>query len=117
MQQTGRSYSVYTMRVQVPKYKLSNQNQNYDSRYRSPTYSMFWYFGPIWDWLWATCLYFWEVRYAEQGFPSGPPPRPPKVPPLRALWSLLDGFWGVLKGSWGLLACSSVLGLSWFSGW
>ena len=30
-------------------------------------------------------------------------PRPPNVPLLRALWSLLDGIWGVLKGSWGLL--------------
>ena len=30
-------------------------------------------------------------------------PRPPNVPLLRALWSLLDGIWGVLKGSRGLL--------------
>ena len=29
--------------------------------------------------------------------------RPPNVPLLRALWSLLDGIWGVLKGSWGVL--------------
>ena len=28
-------------------------------------------------------------------------PRPPNVPLLRALWSLLDGIWGLLKGSWG----------------
>ena len=28
----------------------------------------------------------------------------PKVPLLRALWSLLDGIWSVLQGSWGLLA-------------
>ena len=30
-------------------------------------------------------------------------PRPPNVPPLRALWSLLDGIWGVLEGIWGVL--------------
>ena len=30
-------------------------------------------------------------------------PRPPNVPLLRALWSLLDAIWGVLKGSWGVL--------------
>ena len=30
-------------------------------------------------------------------------PRPPNVPLLRALWSLLDGIWCVLKGSWGVL--------------
>ena len=29
-------------------------------------------------------------------------PRPPNVPLLRALWSLLNGIWGVLKGSWGV---------------
>ena len=32
------------------------------------------------------------------------PPRPPNVPLLRALWSLLDGIWGISKGSWGVLA-------------
>ena len=30
-------------------------------------------------------------------------PRPPNVPPCRALWSLLGGIWGPLKGSWGVL--------------
>ena len=30
-------------------------------------------------------------------------PRPPNVPLLRALCSLLVGIWGNLKGSWGLL--------------
>ena len=30
-------------------------------------------------------------------------PRPPNVPLLRAIWSVLDGIWGVLKGSWGVL--------------
>ena len=30
-------------------------------------------------------------------------PAPPKVPLVRASWSLLDGIWGVLKGSWGVL--------------
>ena len=30
-------------------------------------------------------------------------PRPPNVPLLRALWSLLDGIWGLLKGSRGVL--------------
>ena len=30
-------------------------------------------------------------------------PRPPNVPLLGALWSLLDGSWGVLKGSSGVL--------------
>ena len=28
-------------------------------------------------------------------------PRPPNVPLLRAIWSLLDGIWGLLKGSGG----------------
>ena len=28
----------------------------------------------------------------------------PNVPPLRALWSLLDGIWGIVKGSWEVLA-------------
>ena len=32
-----------------------------------------------------------------------PLPRPPNVPPLRALWSLLDGICGILKGSWEVL--------------
>ena len=36
-------------------------------------------------------------------------PRPPNVPLLRALWSLLDGIWGLLKGSWGVLVGSPVL--------
>ena len=31
------------------------------------------------------------------------PNRPPNVPLLRALWSLLDVVWGLLKGSWGVL--------------
>ena len=30
-------------------------------------------------------------------------PRPPNVPLLRALWSLVDGICGVSKGSWGVL--------------
>ena len=30
-------------------------------------------------------------------------PRPPNVPLLRALGSLLDSIWGFLKGSWGVL--------------
>ena len=30
-------------------------------------------------------------------------PRPPNLPLLGALWSLLDGIWGVLKGSWEVL--------------
>ena len=30
-------------------------------------------------------------------------PRPPNVPLLRALWSVLDGIWGLLKGSLGIL--------------
>ena len=29
--------------------------------------------------------------------------KPPKVPLVRDLWSLLDGGWGVLTGSWGVL--------------
>ena len=36
------------------------------------------------------------------------PPRPPNVPQLRALWSLLDGIWGLLKGSWGVLAIGTT---------
>ena len=32
-----------------------------------------------------------------------PLPRPPNVPLLRALWSLLDSIRGVLKGSWGVV--------------
>ena len=35
-------------------------------------------------------------------------PRPPNVPLLKALWSLLDGIWGVLKGSWGVLVVSAL---------
>ena len=35
--------------------------------------------------------------------PTKSDPRPPNVPLLRALWSLLDGIWGLLKGSWGVL--------------
>ena len=30
-------------------------------------------------------------------------PKPPNVPLLRAVRSLLDSIWGVLKGSWGVL--------------
>ena len=30
-------------------------------------------------------------------------PRPPNVPLLRALRSLLVGIWGILKGGWGVL--------------
>ena len=30
-------------------------------------------------------------------------PRPPNVPLLRTICSLLDGIWGLLKGSWGVL--------------
>ena len=42
---------------------------------------------------------------SQQSLPLNCPnlPRPPNVPLLRALWSLLDGIWGVLKGSWGVL--------------
>ena len=29
--------------------------------------------------------------------------RPPNVPPLMTLWSLLDDVWGVLRGCWGVL--------------
>ena len=36
-------------------------------------------------------------------------PRPPNVPLLRALWSLLDGIWGLLKGSWGVLVLRTIL--------
>ena len=39
-------------------------------------------------------------------------PRPPNVPLLRAVWSLLDGIWGVLKGSWGVLVVSRFWVLS-----
>ena len=35
-------------------------------------------------------------------------PTPPKVPLLRAIWSLLDGIWGLLKGSWGVLDVPGV---------
>ena len=35
-------------------------------------------------------------------------PRPPNVPLLRAIGSLLDGIWGVLKGSWGVLEDETV---------
>ena len=37
----------------------------------------------------------------------GGPGRPPNVPLLRALWSLLDGIWGLLEGSWGVLVSYS----------
>ena len=36
----------------------------------------------------------------------GGPPRPPNVPLLRALWSLLDGILGSSKGSWRSLPLS-----------
>ena len=42
---------------------------------------------------------------------SDPLPRPPNVPLLRAVWSLLDAIWGVLKGSWGVLVGSVFLTL------
>ena len=32
-------------------------------------------------------------------------PRPPNLPLLRAVWSLLVGIWGLLKGNWGVLVC------------
>ena len=35
-------------------------------------------------------------------------PRPPNVPLLRALWSLLDGISGLLKGSWGVLEADTT---------
>ena len=35
-------------------------------------------------------------------------PRPPNVPLLRALWSLLDGIWALLQGSWGVLDYPAV---------
>ena len=38
-------------------------------------------------------------------------PRPPNVPLLGALWSLLVGIWGILKGSWGVLDMVSILGI------
>ena len=40
-------------------------------------------------------------------------PRPPNVPLLRALWSLLDGIWGILKGSWGVLVHREVSKSQW----
>ena len=43
-------------------------------------------------------------------------PRPPNVPLLRALWSLLDGIWSLLKGSWGVLGIEPVLKLLGFVG-
>ena len=38
----------------------------------------------------------------------GGPGKPPNVPLLRALWSLLDGIWGLLKGSWGVLVVHQI---------
>ena len=34
--------------------------------------------------------------------------RPPNVPLLRALWSLLDAILGLLKGSWGVLDDTAI---------
>ena len=50
----------------------------------------------------------WSSVAAVGGWPNFPKswalfPSAPNVPPLRALWSLLDGIWGVLKGTWGAL--------------
>ena len=36
-------------------------------------------------------------------------PRPPNVPPLRALQSLSDGICGLLKGSWGVLVVVNLV--------
>ena len=37
----------FSLRVQVPNYKVSTQNHNYDSKYGNPTYSIFGSFGPF----------------------------------------------------------------------
>ena len=37
-------YTYYTLRVQVPKYRVYSQNHNYDSYYRNHTYPIFGYF-------------------------------------------------------------------------
>ena len=42
-----------------------------------------------------------DIRFHIPEFSCSP--RPPNVPLLRAIWSLLDGIWGLLKGSWGVL--------------
>ena len=44
------------------------------------------------------------MQRGELWLPTKSSPRPPNVPLLRAIWSLLDGIWGLLKGSWGVLA-------------
>ena len=49
----------------------------------------------------------WRIMHADS-------PRPPNVPLLRALWSLLDGIWGFLKGSWGVLAYVVFSVMAWF---
>ena len=43
-----------------------------------------------------------EIVYYSLSEPCSDP-RPPNVPLLRPLWSLLDSIWGVLKGTWGVL--------------
>ena len=44
---TAPSYQDITLRVQVPNYKVSTHNQNYDSQYEVPEYLMVRYFGPL----------------------------------------------------------------------
>ena len=51
----------------------------------------------------------YEPLPSEKGSEVWAPPGPPKVPLLRASWSLLDGIWGLLKGSWGVLAVLEIL--------
>ena len=39
-----------SLRVQVPNYKVSTKNHNYDSEYGNPKYPIVRYFGPLWHW-------------------------------------------------------------------
>ena len=51
----------------------------------------------------------WVPKGSLRSPQQGPPPGPPNVPLLRALWSLFDGMWGILKGSWGVLAMNPMI--------
>ena len=65
-------------------------------------------FVTIYDWrpqfqLWSYCKRSLSLKLVQLCKKLPKLPRPPNLPLLRALWSLLVGIWGVLKGSWGVL--------------
>ena len=59
-----------------------------------------------------------EDRIASSWMQAPCWPTPPNVPPLRVVWSLLDGILGVLNSSWGVLGVAVLLflfGHGWLS--